>query len=356
MVVLYGWNRSLQPGVLPAERLIGAIRSGLRYVRYAPPLRAVMMRTAGFTIGASAVWAIVPLLARHQLNLGADGFGLLLGAFGAGAIVAGAALERIEDFASRDTIVAASTAIFAAVLIGLGVSSSYAPALALMFVGGAMWVLANSSLNIAAQLSVPRWVQGRALACYQLVQQAAVAGGSVLWGFAAEHGGVPLSLVLAAITMVSGLVPMIFFHLISDDELDLDPLPLPPVPEPASHVDPESGPVLVTIEYLIRPESAREFRAAMNAIRSIRLRDGAIFWGLFFDLARPERFVEYFISESWIEHMRMHGRGVSSDQELEARARAFHIGSSPPAVTHQLSAHATVERSNWLFRDLVELP
>jgi MFS family permease len=356
MVVLYGWNRSQQPGVLPAERLIGAIRSGVRYVRYAPPLRAVMMRTAGFTIGAGAVWAIVPLLARRQLNLGADGFGLLLGAFGTGAIVAGAALERIEDFASRDTIVAASTAIFAAVLIGLGFSSSYAPALALMFVGGAMWVLANSSLNIAAQLSVPRWVQGRALACYQLVQQAAMAGGSVLWGFAAEHGGVPLSLVLAAITMVSGLVPMIFFHLISDDELDLDPLPLPPVPEPASHVDPESGPVLVTIEYLIRPESAREFRAAMNALRSIRLRDGAVFWGLFFDLARPERFVEYFISESWIEHMRMHGRGVSSDQELEARARAFHIGSLPPAVTHQLSAHATVERSNWLFRDLAELP
>jgi len=356
MVVLYGWNRSQQPGVLPAERLIGAIRSGVRYVRYAPPLRAVMMRTAGFTIGAGAVWAVVPLLARRQLNLGADGFGLLLGAFGTGAIVAGAALERIEDFASRDTIVAASTAIFAAVLIGLAVSSSYAPALALMFVGGAMWVLANSSLNIAAQLSVPRWVQGRALACYQLVQQAAVAGGSVLWGFAAEQGGVPLSLVLAAITMVSGLVPMIFFHLISDDELDLDPLPLPPVPEPASHVDPESGPVLVTIEYLIRPESAREFRSAMNALRPIRLRDGAIFWGLFFDLARPERFVEYFISESWIEHMRMHGRGVSSDQELEARARAFHIGSLPPAVTHQLSAHATVERSNWLFRDLVELP
>jgi MFS family permease len=356
MVVLYGWNRSLQPGVLPAERMIGAIRSGLRYVRYAPPLRAVMMRTAGFTIGAGAVWAVVPLLARRQLNLGADGFGLLLGAFGTGAIVAGAALERIEDFASRDTIVAACTAIFAAVLIGLAVSSSYAPALALMFVGGAMWVLANSSLNIAAQLSVPRWVQGRALACYQLVQQAAVAGGSVLWGFAAEHGGVPLSLVLAAIAMVSGLVPMMWFHLISDDELDLDPRPFPPVPEAAGQVDPESGPVLVTIEYLIRPDLAREFRAAMNPLRSIRLRDGAIFWGLFFDVTRPERFVEYFISESWIEHMRMHGRGVLSDQELEARARAFHIGSSPPAVTHQISAHATVERTSWLFRDLAERP
>ena len=73
-------------------------------------------------------------------------------------------------------------------------------------------------------------------------------------------------------------------------------------------------------------------------------------------MTRPERFVEYFISESWIEHMRMHGRGVLSDQELEARARAFHIGSSPPAVTHQISAHATVERSNWLFRDLAEPP
>ncbi len=348
MVVLYGWNRSQQPGMLPAERMIGAIRSGLRYVRYAPPLRAVLMRTAGFTIGASAVWAILPLLARHQLNLSADGYGLLLGAFGAGAIVAGAALERIEQLVSRDTIVTAATAIFAAVLVGLGVWSSYALALALMLVGGAMWVLANSSLNIAAQLSVPRWVQGRALACYQLVQQAAMAGGSVLWGVAAERGGVPLSLLLAAIAMISGLVPMMWFHLISDHELDLDPILLP-APEVAGHVDPESGPVLVTIEYLIRPESAREFRAAMNAIRSIRLRDGAVFWGLFFDLARPERFVEYFVSESWLDHLRLHGRGVSSDLELETRARAFHVGTSPPAVTHQLSSRAIIERNSALF-------
>ncbi len=340
IVVLYGWKRPVQSGLLPAERLIGAIRSGLRYVRYAPALRAVMVRTGAFTIGASAVWAILPLLARDRLKLDAGGYGLLLGAFGAGAIVAGAALQRLEEAFSPDAIVAASTVIFASTLIGLAVWSSYALALVMMALGGGTWVLANSSLNIAAQLSVPRWVQGRALACYQVVSQGAMAGGSVLWGFAAEHQGVPLALVLGAIAMVSGLVPSMLFHLISDGELDLEPALLPPEPKLGDDFDQESGPVLVTVEYLIRPQAAHEFKQAMHGLRSIRLRDGAIFWGLFFDAVRPERFVEYFIVESWLEHMRQHERGVLSDSAIEDRVWAFHIGSSPPAVTHQISARA----------------
>ncbi len=93
MVVLYEWRRETRPGVLPAERVISAIRVGLRYVRYAPPLRAVLVRTVAFVFGGSALWAMLPLIARDRLGLGAAGFGLLLACFGVGAVLGGALLR-----------------------------------------------------------------------------------------------------------------------------------------------------------------------------------------------------------------------------------------------------------------------
>jgi MFS family permease len=347
MVVLFVWKRTEHPGLLPAERMMGAIRSGLRYVRYAPALRAVMVRTGAFTLGGSAVWAILPLLARHRLHLDADGYGILLAAFGVGAIGGGAALPRLEQIISHDKLLGVTAAMFAAVLAGLGLKTNFALALGLMAIGGVAWVLANSSLNIAAQLSVPAWVQGRALACYQIVQQGATAGGSVLWGFAAERWGEPRSLVFAALAMVAGLATMLRYRIASDDELDLEPAPRPVLE--VTGLDPDSGPVLVTIEYLINPESAPEFEKVMRVLEPIRHRDGASFWGLFFDSTQPGRFVEYFLVESWIEHMRQHERGVVSDLEAQDRAFAFHIASAPPVVTHQISARAIIARNSGFF-------
>ena len=99
MIVLYEWRRQARPGVLPAERVLGAIRIGIRYVRYAPALRAVLVRTVAFVFGASAMWAVLPLIARYELGLGAAGFGLLLAWFGIGAVIGGAMLSRLTQLA-----------------------------------------------------------------------------------------------------------------------------------------------------------------------------------------------------------------------------------------------------------------
>jgi len=175
-----------------------------------------------------------------------------------------------------------------------------------------------------------------------------MAGGSALWGYAAAAMGVRTSLLLSSIATVVGLLAMLHFRLVEDRELDLDPAPHWPMPQASGEVNPDSGPVLVTIEYLIEPERAAEFARAMQPLRRIRLRDGAIFWGLFFDTARPERFVEYFLVESWLEHLRQHGRAVISDLAVEAHAKSFHIGPSSPVVSHQISADA-IDASNAKF-------
>jgi len=142
---------------------------------------------------------------------------------------------------------------------------------------------------------------------------------------------------------VLGLLTMVRFRLIGDDELALDPAPPRASPALNSEINPDSGPVMVTIEYFIDPERAADFALAMQPLRLVRLRDGAIFWGLFFDTAQPGRFVEYFLVESWLEHLRQHERRVLADLELEDRSRSFHVGTSPPVVSHQVSVDAIDE-------------
>jgi MFS family permease len=337
IAVLFEWKRPHVANVLPAERVLGAIRAGVRYARYAPALDAVLVRTAAFIIGASAVWAVLPILARWELGLGAAGYGGLLAFFGAGAIVSGAALPRLSRRLSRNTISAISTLGFALVLAGLALTRNLFVVWTLMALAGASWTVTMTVFNVAAQLSVPAWVQGRALAVYQVVLQGGMAGASVLWGWVAERWGVRTAICCAAASVAASMLTILRFRLSDHDELDLGQFSRP-IPETPFEIDPEAGPVLVTIEYRIDPQRAREFTSAMRRLRPVRLRDGAVFWGLFFDAAQPERFTEYFAVESWAEHMRQHHRGVASDLPLEQMARAYHVGDSPPVVSHYLSA------------------
>src|SRR5580704_2613767 len=343
IAVLYQWERVPHPRLLPAERMLGAMRAGLRYVRHAAALRATLVRTAAFTLGGSAVWAVLPLVARFELKLQASGYGLLLACFGTGAILGGACVPRLTQIVSRNTLSGITSAMFALAMLALSRTSSVATAGVIMALGGAAWTMTMSLLNVAAQLSVPAWVQGRALSCYQIVLQGAMAGGSALWGFAAGALGVRDALLLSAIAIVLGMLAMVRFKLIGEHDLALDPAPHWTLPELSDKLDPDSGPVLVTVEYLIDPARAPEFTRAMQSLRPIRLRDGAIFWGLFFDPSRPGRFVEYFVVESWLEHLRQHQRAVMADLEVEQLAKSFHLGPSDPIVSHQISAEAINE-------------
>jgi MFS family permease len=267
-------------------------------------------------------------------------------------MVAGAALPRLGQRLSRNAISGVATLCFALALVGLALTRNLLLVWTLMALAGASWTVTMTVFNVAAQLSVPGWVQGRALAVYQVGFQGGMAGGSVLWGWVAERQGVRMAICYAAAAVAAGLITMLRFRLASDSELDLGQFSRP-APKTLFDIHPDAGPVLVTIEYLIDPKRAREFAAAMRQMRPIRLRDGAVFWGLFFDAAQPQRFIEYFAVESWAEHLRQHYRGVAADRAIESMVRAYHVGDAPPAVTHQLSAQG-IEMLDNLTRILEE--
>ena len=334
MIVLYRWHRSPRESVLPAERFLGAMRTGLRYLRHAPGLHAVIVRTLGFIVCGSAVWALLPLIARQELGLTSLGYGLLLGCLGLGAVAGAAALPWVRRKIGTDALAAGATVIWAGATLALAYVRVVGWLYAVMAIGGAAWIGFMASLNAAAQTAVPSWVRARALAVYLLAFMGGMAGGSALWGTVAAYEGIPFALTCAALGLVLGLPAAARYRLAADTDLDLTPSLHWPAPAVALEPDLEGGPVLVTVEYRIDPERSHEFSRTMHAQSRVRRRDGAIQWGLFVDVTDPGRYVETFVVESWAEHLRQHERVTVADRDLEDRTRSFHIGDTPPVVSH----------------------
>lgn len=337
LVVIFRWRRPREEQVLPAERFFGALRAGVRYVRHAPGVRAVIFRGGAFILCASSLWALLPVVARERLGSGPAGYGVLLAALGLGAVSGAVALPRLKRGNTTDLVVAAASLVFAGATAALAFVRRYElAALALLLAGGA-WLSLLSSLNVAIQTSVPSWVRARALSVYMLFFFAGLSGGSALWGVVAAQVGLPAALLLAAFGILLGLAATWRYSLPSGEGLNLSPSRHWPTPIVHHEPAPQRGPVMVTIQYRIDPARAREFTRVMQEMRRIRLRDGAFEWGLFADAADPTAYTELYLVGSWLEHLRQHERVTVADREVEEQVRAFHQGPEPPRVQHLIS-------------------
>jgi predicted MFS family arabinose efflux permease/quinol monooxygenase YgiN len=342
--VLYRWQREPIESISPTERVMGAMRAGLRYTRHALELRAVLARTIVFVSCASALWAMLPLLARQQLGLGALGYGVLLGGLGAGAILGAVVLPKARRRLSTNLLVGGGTVLFAAATVTLAYVRIYGLLCVAMIFGGVAWMTTMSSFNIGVQTVVPAWVRARVLAIYLLAFFGSMAAGSAVWGLVAEYAGIPLALLCASAGLMLGLLAALPFPLRINEEMDLSPSLHWSEPTVTSEIHPERGPVLVTVEYRIDPERAGEFVEAMKALERILRRDGAIRWGLFADPSQPGRYLETFLVETWAEHLRQHSRVTNEDRSVEELAHSFHVGDSPPVITHLIAETSSRRR------------
>ena len=346
LVVLFRWKLTPKQSILPAERLIGAIRAGVRYVRYAPPVHTVLMRTSAFILFGSALWALLPLVVRDEMRLGPSAYGQLLSALGAGALMGAAMLPKLKTMASVDGLITSASGVFATVTIGSGLVRNYVLMVGLMLVGGAAWITILSSLNMAARMVVPDWVQARSLAMYLLVFQGGTAVGSLAWGAVAVKWGIGSTLVAAGVGLIIGAATTFVYPLRGIDSLDLRPATDWPEPSISDQLHIEKGPTFVTVEYRIDPLNTEEFVRAMADMHRVRRRDGALRWGLFVDATDPARFLEEFVVESWLEHLRQHERVTFSDRQLQKHISLLHAGPEPPHVTHYISAGRPVRPSD----------
>jgi MFS family permease len=336
LAAVAAWRRPAHVPTVPPERVLGAIRAGLRYTRNAPALTAVLARTVLFVFPATAVFTLLPVVARSELDLGAGAFGLLLGAFGAGAVLSAALLPRLRQREPLDVIVAGATLMLALVTVYLGFARLPVVVAAALVAGGLAWLLAISSLNVAAQYSLPAWVRARGLAVYLLVFSGSAAAGSAVWGLVAQVADVTVALLAAGALLAVGVAGTLRFRLGISERLDLRPSLH--WPEPNVLVEGQAqGPVLVTVEYRVPAAAAAEFGETMRSVARMRRRTGAVRWGVFQDATDPECFFETFLVESWDEHRRQHERTTQSDRRLEERRNALLAPGTIPVVRHYQS-------------------
>jgi MFS family permease len=345
LVVLFRWRRPLVARDTPPEDMLGATAAGMRYVRHAPALQAVLVRIGVFMFGASALWALLPVMARQELRLGATGYGVVLGSLGAGAVGIALLLPRVRRALPIDRLTAAATILFAGATLALAYVRFMPLLLVCMMVGGMAWIAMMSSLTVAAQTAAPGWVRARALGIYLLVFQGTMAAGSFAWGALAEQSGNGNALMVAALVLVGGLAATLRWPLHGVQRLDLTPSFHWRDPTLAMTPEADDGPVLITVEYRIPAAHARGFLAAMDEMRVFRRREGALRWNLFRDVAEPDRYIETFLVSTWGEHMRQHARVTVADQEIEDRAFAFQQDGVRPVATHLVAVRAGDSRT-----------
>ena len=329
-VVITRWQRVHRPDPLGRESLRGAMRVGLQYVAQSYHLKGVLLRIAIFFFHSTALMALLPLVALLIKGGNAGTFTVLLAAMGAGAIASTFALPRLRQALSRDRLVLLGATTQAASMAVMAVNTQLWIGVLAMLAGGAAWITTANTLSVSAQISLPDWVRARGMSMFQMAIMGAAASGAAVWGQVATWFSVPWALGLGA---ASGAVAMLMANWRWPDRGVMeDPTPAGPLPHPEVTTPPQSGHVLVTVEYQIDPAQAPAFRALMEQSRRSRLRQGAVAWELLSDINDPGRFVEVIEDASWTDHLRRFQRVTAADVALRDRKLAFHTGDAPPLI------------------------
>ncbi len=319
MVAVRSWKtRDLAlPGI--PESLFSGVMSGLRYARHSRPMRSLIIRNLSFCVCASCLWALLPVIARDQLQLGAGGFGLLSGSFGIGAVVGALSIPRQLQSRTLNAVVTSGVLLWMAATLLIAATDITAVALAGAFGSGVAWVCVLASLSAGTQSSAPAWVRARAVAMNLVAVQASLALGSVIWGTLASAFGTRVALAAAATVMFILHLMNRRVNVAMGNEADVTPAVQLPDLAIAVEPLPDDGPVLIQIEYQIAPEHREEFFTAVQAVEATRRRNGASNWRVFRDVEADGRFVERYIITSWAEYVRLRTRMTMADRKLQDR-------------------------------------
>ncbi len=208
MGVVFRWRgvlaRKAESGT--REDFVGAMATGLKYVWRADEQRIVLTRSILWMLGASALWSLLPLVARHELGLDAPGYGFLVTCVGAGAVGGAFVLPRLRQHWTPNQLLMAGIVIFTVMLTVLAWVRFLPLVWPMLALGGAAWTSSNQNFQIAVQLGAPGWVRARAIATYLLTFQGGQAIGSAIWGSVAERAGNPVALTCAAVGAALSLV------------------------------------------------------------------------------------------------------------------------------------------------------
>lgn len=333
LIGLPGWRIPARAPLGVPETLLAGVQTGLRFTRHSSAMRALVIRTLVFTVCASALWALLPVIARDQLGMNAGGFGALFAMFGTGAVASAFSMPRLVQRFALNRVVTAN--IFLWIVATLVVAASHIVWIAMIgaFAAGTAWVGVLASLGAGTQSAAPAWVRARAVSVGLLATQASLALGSAMWGALASIGGTQVTLLVSALLML--LLQLINRKAVVTlgSEADVTPYTslqdFPMVTEPL----PDDGPVLIQLEYYIAPEQQAEFFAEIQKIEPTRRRNGASDWRIFRDLSEPGRYVERFVIVSWAEYIRSRLRMTIADRRAQEKVMKMNRDQAPVRIS-----------------------
>lgn len=335
LTVLFLWKRVSEPSRLPREKLNRAVVSGVRYITNSPSIKVVLTRTMVTGVIGGSLSALMPLVARDLLHGGAQTYGIMLGAFGMGAVIGALNIGEIRKRMSGEAAVRACALSMGGAIAAVALSREPVLTAAALVVAGAVWMMAIALFNIGVQLSAPRWVAGRSLAAFQASISGGIAVGSWGWGRLTDVAGVEIALLVSAVLMLASPLLGLWLRMPRIGARDEAAESLAD-PEVRLALTARSGPLVVEIEYRVTQENARAFHNVMQDVQLSRQRNGAYGWSLARDIADPELWTERFHCPTWLDYLRQRNRSTQSERALYQQAMAFHIGPDPVRIRRML--------------------
>jgi len=319
------------PGV--PERLLSGAMSGVRYARHSPAMRSFIVRNLSFAVCASSLWALLPVIARDELSLGAGGYGLLSAGFGAGAVAGALWLPRHLQRLTLNVVTLSGVALWTVALLLVAATRYTGVALVGVFGCGMAWVSVFASLSAGTQSTAPAWVRARAVSMNLVAVQASLAVGSALWGALASAAGVRISLGVSAGALV--LLHLVHRRVAVEMGKESDVMPGAQLPELTITGEPlpDDGPVLIQIEYRIDASNRNGFVRAIRRVGPTRRRNGATSWRVYRDLGEEDRYVERYVIASWAEYVRLRSRMTMTDSRLQAQVEQLQRPDVPIRVS-----------------------
>src|SRR5580704_9510272 len=322
------------------ENLLESLATAARYVRYTPGMQVILSRDLLFGFFIAVVPALVPVVALQHLGLHASQLGLVFTSLGIGSLLgATLVLPYARARATPNTLTIFASAILVSVFVLMAVVQNLWSFLPVAALAGVSWTVSASELWIAGQRAMPDWARGRMNAVHMVASQGGVALGGILWGGAATSLGLGKTLVGGALLLTASLALAIPLSINFAHSLNLDPAPLEAAHDFPLTPKPDDGPVMVTVEIIIRPEDREEFLASVQQLRLNFLRNGAFLYRVDENLETPGTFRTEMLVASWADHVRQHSRTTKAETELAERAWNLHAGEGEPIVRHYIKAN-----------------
>jgi MFS family permease len=332
--VLWRWKRPLEEEVGPPEGFAGAVRAGLRYAMFSRILNGVLVRAFVFGVASSGLMSLMPVYASADLGWGSGGLGILYAGIGLGAVVTAGLVPRVRERLSADWVFAVGSGLVAIALVLLAALPSRAPAVAFSVLAGVGWLFCLSTLNVASQEVLPRWVRARGLALYLTAISAGIALGSALWGKLAVWTGVPWTWAAGALALAVSVALMYRWRFDHIADVDLSPAPMAQPEALLIGTEDADSPALVVVGYEVLEDAEQDFLLALRLVGRARRRTGATDWSVYRDADREHRYVETFVLPSWDEHVRQHLRRTVTDFELQEDLRQYLKPGTQPTAKH----------------------